>query len=44
VLATCWEPIIPGKGIEFLNIIAVSFPAAADRGIREVLKAGKRFE
>ncbi len=44
VVAGCWEPIIPGRGMEFVNIGAVSFPAAADRGIREGLAAGESFE
>jgi len=39
-VAACWEFIIPGKGMEVVNIGAVSLPAAADRGIREGLAAG----
>ncbi|MCL6431169.1 MAG: pyruvate formate lyase family protein, partial [Anaerolineae bacterium] len=33
-VAACWEFIIPGKGMEVVNIGAVSFPAAVDTGIR----------
>lgn len=43
-VAGCWEPIIPGKGMEFVNIGAVSFPAAADRGIKEGFAEGGSFE
>jgi formate C-acetyltransferase len=39
-VAACWEYIIPGRGMEVVNIGAVSFPAAADQGIREGLAAG----
>ena len=40
-VAACWEFIIPGKGMEIVNIGAVSMPAAADRGIRRGLAAGE---
>lgn len=43
-VAACWEFIIPGKGMEVVNIGAVSFPAAVDRGIREGLPAGGEME
>jgi len=33
-VAACWEFIIPGRGMEVVNIGAVSFPAAVDRAIR----------
>jgi formate C-acetyltransferase len=39
-VAACWEFIIPGRGMEVVNIGAVSLPAAADRGMREALRAG----
>ncbi len=39
-VAACWEFIIPGKGMEIVNVGAVSMPAAVDRGIREGLAAG----
>jgi pyruvate-formate lyase len=42
-VAACWEFIIPGKGMEVVNIGAVSLPAAVDRGIREALSAGDDF-
>jgi pyruvate-formate lyase len=43
-VAGCWEPIIPGFGMEFVNIGAVSFPAASDRAIKETLAEGGSFE
>ena len=42
-VAACWEFIIPGKGMEVVNIGAVSFPAAVDAAIREGLAAGDGF-
>ena len=35
VVAACWEFIIPGRGMEVVNIGAVSFPAAVDQALRE---------
>jgi pyruvate-formate lyase len=43
-VAACWEFIIPGKGMEVVNIGAVSFPAAADKAIREGLRQEDGFE
>ncbi|MFH1614060.1 MAG: pyruvate formate lyase family protein [Planctomycetota bacterium] len=43
-VAACWEVIIPGKGLDYVNIGAVSFPAAADKAIRQALAGGKNFE
>jgi formate C-acetyltransferase len=43
-VAACWEFIIPGKGMEVVNIGAVSMPLAADRAIRAGLVAGDTFE
>lgn len=43
-VAACWEYIIPGKGMDVVNVGAVSFPAAADAAIREGLRAGDNFE
>lgn len=43
-VAACWEFIIPGKGMEIVNIGAVSFPGAADKAIREGLAAGDSFD
>ena len=43
-VAACWEFLIPGKGMEVVNIGAVSLPAAADRGIREGLSAGEGMD
>jgi len=44
VVAACWEFIIPGRGMEVVNIGAVSFPAAADQAIRTGLSAGDDFD
>ena len=43
-VAACWEFIIPGKGMEVVNIGAVSLPAAVDEGIRRVLSNNGTFE
>jgi pyruvate-formate lyase len=43
-VAACWEFIIPGKGMEVVNIGAVSMPAAADRAIRAGFQAGEGFD
>ena len=43
VVAACWEFILPGKGMEIVNIGAVSFPAAVDRAIREGLLKSENF-
>jgi len=43
-VAACWEFIIPGKGMEVVNIGAVSFPGAVDRAIRDGLPEGGGFE
>ena len=40
-VAACWEFLIPGKGMEVVNIGAVSMPAAVDAGIRKGLGQGK---
>ncbi len=44
VVAACWEFIIPGKGMEIVNVDALAFPLAADQGIRAGLAAGDDFE
>lgn len=44
VVAACWEFIIPGRGMEVVNIGAVSFPAAVDRAIRMGLIARDDFQ
>ena len=44
VVAACWEFIIPGRGMEVVNIGAVSFPAAVDQAIRSGLSAKDDFE
>jgi formate C-acetyltransferase len=43
-VAACWEFIIPGRGMEVVNIGAVSMPAAVDTALREGLAAGDSFE
>ena len=43
-VAACWEFIIPGQGMEIVNIGAVSLPAAVDAGLRAGLAAGDTFE
>jgi formate C-acetyltransferase len=43
-VAACWEFIIPGKGMEVVNIGAVSMPAAVDVAIRAGLAAGEGLE
>jgi formate C-acetyltransferase len=43
-VAACWEFIIPGKGMEVVNVGAVSFPAAVDQALRDGLSAGDRFD
>ena len=44
VVAACWEFIIPGRGMEIVNIGAVSFPAAVDQAIRTGLAEGLVFK
>ncbi len=39
VVAACWEFIIPGRGMEVVNIGAVSFPSAVDQALRLGLPA-----
>lgn len=43
-VAACWEFIIPGRGMEVVNIGAVSMPSAVDLAVREGLTAGDSFE
>lgn len=43
-VAACWEFIIPGKGMDVVNIGAVSFPYAVDWAIRKGLFDGESFE
>jgi pyruvate-formate lyase len=43
VVAACWEFIIPGRGMEIVNIGAVSFPAAVDEALRSSLASGDGF-
>jgi len=43
-VAACWEYIIPGKGMEVVNIGAVSFPAAVHRGIVQGLGHHEGFD
>jgi formate C-acetyltransferase len=43
-VAACWEFIIPGVGMEVVNIGAVSLPYAVDQAIRKGLERGETFE
>jgi formate C-acetyltransferase len=43
-VAACWEFLIPGKGMEVVNIGAVSMPAAVDAGIRQGLRQRESFK
>ncbi len=43
-VAACWEFIIPGKGMEVVNIGAVSLPHAVDQAIRGGLQGDSGFE
>jgi formate C-acetyltransferase len=43
-VAACWEFIIPGKGLDVVNIGAVSMPLAADQAIRAGLLKHESFE
>ena len=43
-VAACWEFIVPGQGMEVVNIGAVSFPAAVEAGIRKGLGANGTFD
>jgi formate C-acetyltransferase len=43
-VAACWEFLIPGRGMEVVNIGAVSMPAAVDGAIRSGLTAGDSFD
>jgi formate C-acetyltransferase len=43
-VAACWEFIIPGKGMDVVNIGAVSFPAAVDMAIHQGLLVGEDME
>lgn len=43
-VAACWEFVIPGKGMEVVNIAGLNFPASVDKAIREGLAAGDDFD
>ncbi|MGA2246677.1 MAG: pyruvate formate lyase family protein [Verrucomicrobiota bacterium] len=43
-VAACWEFVIPGRGMEVVNLGAVSMPAAVDSAIRSGLAAGDSFD
>jgi len=43
-VAACWEFIIPGRGMDVVNIGAVSFPYAADTAIRAGLAGDWSFD
>ncbi len=44
VVAACWEFIVPGKGMDIVNIGAVSLPYAVDAGVRAGLAARENFD
>ena len=44
VMAACWEFIIPGKGMDIVNIGALPFANITDRVIREKLESAKDME
>ena len=39
-VAACWEFVIPGKAMDFVNVGAVSFPHAVDKALRDEVDAG----
>ncbi len=41
-VAACWEFIIPGKGMDIVNIGAVSFPSAVEKAVKRC--AGREIE
>lgn len=43
-VAACWEFCIPGRGMEVVNIGAVSMPAAVDSAVRQGLARHESFE
>jgi len=43
-VAACWEFLIPGRGMEVVNIGAVSLPAAVDSAMRAGFEAGDDFD
>jgi formate C-acetyltransferase len=43
-VAACWEFIIPGQGMDVVNIGAVSLPFAVDQAVRIGLELGETFE
>jgi len=42
-VAACWEFTIPGKGMEIVNVGAVSMPAAVNEAVIDGLRAGDDF-
>lgn len=43
-VAACWEFLIPGRGMDVVNIGAVSFPSSVDQAIRKGLRHGDDME
>lgn len=43
-VAACWEFVIPGKGADYVNAGAVSFPHAVDWALRREVKRGSFSE
>ncbi len=44
VVAACWEFIIPGKGMEIVNIDALCFPKAVDTAVHRYLASDGTFD
>ncbi len=43
-VAACWEFVIPGKAADYVNVGAVSFPAAVDAAFRRAVHKGRFSE
>lgn len=43
-VAACWEFLIPGRGMEVVNVGAISMPKAVDKAIREGIAHHEDFE
>ena len=40
-VAACWEFVIPGRAADYVNVGAVSFPAAVDKALRKQVAKGR---
>ena len=43
-VAACWEPIIPGKGMDIVNYDILNFPKEVERAVQEDLAGCESFE